>query len=154
MPMARIPADTGALYENKALTFWDQGATASLVSKAGAVLGCREVPLLSRIEDARVRGVTWRGQGLDGSWHIDIGPGAWLTFVQAGAQPLVFGRPARVTNPNAGTTLYTASRGERTISVALATEICRDPSGNTMPASIRIILDGTTYQGCGAPLSR
>ncbi len=154
MAMTRVASDTGTLYENKTLAFWDQGTNASLVSKAGAVMGCREVPLLSHIEDARVRGVTWRGHALDGSWHIDIGPGPWLAFVQAGAPAQVFGRSARVTNPNTGSTLYTANRGERTISVEVATQVCRDRSGNTLPGSVQISLEGAAYQGCGIPLSR
>ncbi len=152
--LTRVAADAGTLYENSTLAFWEKGTTASLLVRTGGVVSCHEIPLLSRIEDARVRGVNWRGHGLDGSWSIEVGPGPWLRFNRDGLQPDTFGRSARVINPNTGITLYTASNGHRTISVEVEPEKCRDQAGNTLPGAVSVSLDGKVHEGCGIPLSR
>ena len=152
--MTRVAADAGTLYENSTMAFWDKGATASLVVRTGGVVSCREIPLMSRIEDARIRGVSWRGHSVDSSWSIEIGPGPSLRFNRDGSPPDTFGAPARVINPNTGATLYTASKGNRTILVEVEPERCRDQAGNTLPGAVSVSLDGMVHEGCGIPLSR
>ena len=154
MPLARLPVASGARYENRAVVFIDKGSEALLQRKPGRPLSCREITLMSQIEDARIRGVTWRGHGVDGGWHIDIGPGPGLTLVRAGAAPLAFARPTSVTDPNTKTTVYTARQGSNTITVKLTDLMCRDKVGNTLPGSTDVVLDGVALEGCGVPLSR
>lgn len=154
MTLPRVASASGARYENQAVAFWDKGSEATLQRKPGRVHGCREILLMSQLEDARIRGVTWRGHGVDGDWHMDVGPGAGLTFVRAGVPALVFNRPTSVTDPNTRTSVYTARQGEHTITVKLTDLLCRDKAGNTLPGSADIVLDGATYEGCGVALSR
>ena len=152
--VAQVPAASGARYDNNAVMFWDVGHAAMLQRKPGPILTCREIPLMSQIEDARVRGVTWRGHDVGGNWHIDIGPGAGLTLVQAGKPPLVFARPTSVSDPNTNTTVYSARQGPDSVSVKVTDLQCRDRAGNTMPQSVDIVLNGADLDGCGLPLSR
>ena len=154
MPLLRVPAAPGARYENPAVVFHDKGSEALLQRKPGPALACREIALMSQLEDARIRGVTWRGHGVNGDWHIDIGPGPGLTLVRAGAAPLVFARPTSVSDPNTNTTVYTAKQANSTITVKLTDLMCRDKVGNTLPGSADVVLDGAALEGCGVSLSR
>ncbi len=154
MPLTRVPAASGVRYENGAALFHEKGNEAVLQRKPGPSLSCREITLMSQIEDARIRGVTWRGHGVDGDWHIDVGPGPGLTLVRAGAPPLVFARPTSVSDPNTNTTVYSAKQGNSTLSLKLTDLKCSDKAGNTLPGSADAVLDGTTLEGCGVALSR
>lgn len=154
MPLARVPAASGARYENRAVVFIDKGSEALLQRKPGQPLSCREITLMSQIEDARIRGVTYRGHGVNGDWHVDVGPGPGLTLVRAGAAPLVFARPTSVSDPNTNTTVYSARQGSSTLSLKLTDLKCQDKAGNTLPGSADAVLDGVALEGCGVPLSR
>jgi hypothetical protein len=154
MPLARVAAGSGARYENQAVVFIDKGSEALLQRKPGPSLSCREITLMSQIEDARIRGVTYRGHGIDGDWHLDVGPGPGLTLVRAGAVPLVFARPTSVSDPNTNTTVYSARQGNNALTLKLTDLMCRDKAGNTLPGSADIVLDGVALEGCGVPLSR
>ena len=154
MPMLRVPAASGARYESPAAVFHDKGSEALLQRKPGALHTCREITLMSQIEDARIRGVRFRGHGVDGDWHIDVGPGPGLTLVRAGAGPLVFARPTSVSDPNTRTTVFSARQGSHSLTVTLTDLKCRDKVGNTLPGSADIVLDGAALEGCGVPLSR
>ncbi len=154
MPLLRVPAATGVRYENPAVVFQDNTSQAFLQRKPGPPHTCREVALMSQIEDARIRGVTWRGHGVNSDWHIDVGPGPGLTLVRAGAAPLVFARPTSIADPNTNTTVYSARQGNNTITVKLTDLMCRDKVGNTLPGSADVVLDGVALEGCGVPLSR
>ncbi|MGE0331163.1 MAG: MliC family protein [Ramlibacter sp.] len=154
MPLARVAAASGVRYENQAVVFIDKGGEALLQRKPGQPLACREITLMSQIEDARIRGVTWRGHGVGGDWHIDVGPGPGLTLVRAGVAPLVFSRPTSVSDPNTNTTVYSARQGNSTLRLKLTDLQCRDKAGNTLPGSVDAELDGVTLEGCGVPLSR
>lgn len=154
MPLERVPAASGTRWENQAALFHDRGADAILQRKPGPELSCREIVLMSQIEDARIRGVAYRGHGVDGNWHIDVGPGVPLTLVRAGAAPMVFSRPTSVADPNTNTTLYSARQGDSNLTLKLTDVKCRDKAGNTLPGSADLVLDGVTLEGCGVPLSR
>lgn len=154
MPLQRVPAASGVRYENGAAMFHEKGSEAMLQRKPGPPLSCREITLMSQIEDARIRGVSWRGHGVDGDWHIDIGPGPGLTLVRAGAAPVVFARPTSVSDPNTNTTVYSARQGNNTLSLKLTDLKCSDKAGNTLPGSADAVLDGVTLEGCGVALSR
>jgi uncharacterized membrane protein/membrane-bound inhibitor of C-type lysozyme len=154
MPLLRVPSASGTRYENPAVVFEDKGGEAILQRKPGPPHTCREIALMSQIEDARIRGVTWRGHGVNSDWHIDVGPGPGLTLVRAGAAPLVFARPTSIADPNTNTTVYSAKQGSSTITVKLTDLMCRDKVGNTLPGSADVVLDGVALEGCGVPLSR
>jgi len=154
MPLVRLPAASGVRYENAAVAFVDKGSEALLQRKPGPPLSCREITLMSQLEDARIRGVTWRGHGVNGDWHLDVGPGPGLTLVRAGAAPLVFAQPTSISDPNTNTTVYSARQGSSTLTVKLTDLMCRDKAGNTLPGSADLVLDGVALEGCGVPLSR
>ncbi len=154
MRLAQVPAASGTRYENEAAVFWDKGSAATLQRKPGRQQACREIVLMSQIEDARIRGVTWRGHDVEGKWHINIGPGPGLTLVQAGKPPIVFARPTSVSDPNTNTTVYTARQGADAVSVKVTDLLCRDRAGNTLPNSVDIVLNGNDLEGCGLALTR
>lgn len=154
MPVLQVPSASGARYENPAVVFHDKGSEALLQRKPGPVHTCREIALMSQLEDARIRGVTWRGHGINGDWHLDVGPGPGLTLVRTGTAPLVFARPTSVTDPNTNTTVYSARQGNNALTLKLTDLMCRDKAGNTLPGSADIVLDGVALEGCGVPLSR
>ena len=54
MRLAQVPAASGTRYENEAAVFWDKGSAATLQRKPGRQQACREIVLMSQIEDARI----------------------------------------------------------------------------------------------------
>lgn len=151
-----VPAGSGTRFEDRSLLFWSRGSTAQMRRKPGRVVACREFRQASLLEDARVRGVTFRGQGGAPRWLLEVGPGAGLTFTPPGdTQSLVFPRLASISDAASGTTAYTASAGGHTIRIKLTTDTCTEgPGAPQYPGAVTLEFDGVAYAGCGVPLSR
>ena len=56
------------------MQFWTEGDSARFERLPGSTVDCREIRSLSLLEDARVRGVTFRGVGNEPGWRLEIGP--------------------------------------------------------------------------------
>lgn len=154
MPLKRTPSDNGQLYDGSAAAFWIRGSTADYISKTGSVLNCQEVPLMSRLQDARIRGVTWSGRAVDGSWTLDIGPDDRIVVTSHNGDRRVFRNAARVINPRMDTTVHTAREGAAQLSATVTVAKCRDAAGNAFPGKVSLVLEGKSHDGCGLPLSR
>lgn len=150
-----VVSASGVRHEDAALMFWTRGTDALLQRKPGPPIVCREVRALSIYEDARVRGITFRGQGQEPGWLVEVGPGDTVMLQEGADAPRqVFRRLASISDAPSGTTVYTGRTNGRSLSVKLTGQPCRDTqSGARYPGSIELQIDGVLRKGCGVPLT-
>lgn len=149
-----VRSASGARYEDDEMLFWARGADAQLRRKPGPAIACREFRQASVLEDARVRGITFRGQGNEPGWLIEVGPGNRVALLQGiPARRLVFPRLASISDEPSATTVYTGRAGDNSISVKLTEQPCVDSmSGARFPGTVELQIDGVLRKGCGIPL--
>ncbi|MFZ9151183.1 MAG: MliC family protein [Burkholderiales bacterium] len=89
LPQAR--AASGVRYQDAVMQFWTEGDSARFERQPGSTVDCREIRSLSLPEDARVRGVTFRGVGNEPGWRLEIGPAHRVLFEDGyGSMSVVF----------------------------------------------------------------
>jgi uncharacterized membrane protein len=152
--LPQTPAASGARYGNAAMIFWNKGYDATLERRPGSAVACREVRVQSLLEDARIRGVTFRGTGNEPGWLLEIGPGSRGMFEDHyGSTRMVFPDLKPQTDTANGATVYTGESGGRRLRVALLPQPCADTmSDEIFPASVNLEIDGVRRIGCGTPL--
>ncbi len=149
-----VATASGVRHEDAELLFWAKGTEAQMQRKPGPAIFCREFRSASVIEDARVRGISFRGQGNQPPWLVEVGPGNRVALLHgAPATSLVFPRLASITDDASATTVYTGKAGGNSVSVKVTEQPCIDNiSGTRYPGSIELRLDGVLSKGCGIPL--
>jgi len=156
--LPQVQAASGSRYEDRTLGFWNKGPTAELDVRPWRSYACTENRAASLLEDARVRGVTFRGQGVgpagQPAWTIEIGPGNVLVLSRDGGDRLVFTRLSAVVETGIGTAAYAGKTGSHSVSARVAELSCTDGGGNVLPGKFELQVDGVAYKGCGHPLSR
>ena len=152
--MPQTPAASGARYEIAAMTFWSKGYDATLERRPGSAVTCREVRAQSLLEDARIRGVTFRGRGNEPGWLLEIGPGNRGMFEDRyGSIRMFFADLKPQIDAASGATIYTGESNGRRLRVVLLPQSCADTmSDETFPASVSLEIDGARRSGCGTPL--
>jgi uncharacterized membrane protein len=150
--LPQVVAASGAKYSDGDFTFWTKGETAIFQRGTGPEVACREVRAKSLVEDARARGVLYRGRGNEPGWTLEVGPNDRLQFVTMfGEQKFEFAG-ATVANVD-GTTVYAAQAGEDAIKVSVKQEPCTDDMSGE-PFDYRMVVEhgGQTLRGCAVAL--
>jgi len=150
--LPQVVAADGAKYSDGDFTFWTKGDTATFQRGTGPEVACREVRAKSLVEDARARGVLYRGRGNEPGWTLEVGPDDRLQFVTMfGEQKFEFAG-ATVKNVD-GTTVYAAQAGDDAIKVSVKQEACKDDmSGEPFDHSMVVEHGGRTLRGCAVAL--
>ena len=150
--LPQVVAADGAKYSDGDFTFWTKGDTATFQRGTGPEVACREVRAKSLVEDARARGVLYRGRGNEPGWTLEVGPDDRLQFVTMfGEQKFEFAG-ATVKNVD-GTTVYAAQAGDDAIKVSVKQEACQDDmSGEPFDHSMVVEHGGRTLRGCAVAL--
>ncbi|HSO06072.1 MAG TPA: MliC family protein [Pelomicrobium sp.] len=148
-----VPAASGAKYSDGSITFWSKGNEA-LVEMGGRTLRCTENRPRSIREDAKLRGVTFRANGNEPGWFMELTRGGNIVLVtQFGERRYVFPTPEPVTDPVDRTTEYRTTSAGRTLVVLLEARECRDTmSGERFPTTVTVHLNREVLRGCGTPL--
>jgi uncharacterized membrane protein len=145
------PVSGGWVGEDVRLTRIDTGLRLQYADEPprSCVLNAAE----TRRQDARLRGVDVRAQGRDPvGWQLEIGPRA-AVFATAEGLRARFPMTDSEVDPATGATAYRFSDDGHQLRVQIASEPCTDPStGEPFGASVRVVFDGRTYQGCGEAL--
>jgi membrane-bound inhibitor of C-type lysozyme len=152
--LPQVRAASGARYQDSVMQFWNKGDRATLECEPGPPVDCREIRSLSLLEDARVRGVTFRGVGNEPGWLLEIGPDHRLMFEDGyGSRRVVFhSLPPRNDSPP-GITIHENTSSAQRLKVTLRRENCADTmSDETYPHTVDIEMDGVKRRGCGRPL--
>lgn len=152
--LPRMPAASGARYAGAGISFWSKGSSATLERSPAAAIACNEIRTQSLPEDARVRGLGFRGTGNEPGWLLEIGPGNSALFEDRyGSVRLTFADLQQHGATTAGTTVYSGESGRHRLRVVLKRQTCADSmSGDVFPAMVEVEIDGERRSGCGTPL--
>ena len=154
----RLPqqvAASGVRYADDTLQWWEKGSHAMLQRQPGAaVVNCSENRPQSLMEDARARGITFRGLGNEPGWLLEIGPAQRVRLdYRYGEINLVFDALPPRTDAATGQVVHEGRlRGHR-VRFTIERQPCRDDmSGEAFPATVRLEVDGRATLGCGQSL--
>lgn len=137
----------------------------ALLAAAGLLFSCRpqpraepapaETPETSERwqavwEDARRRGVDFRGLGQEPGWYVEVKEGEEVLLVaDYGERRVMTGPPTREAG-GGGRVTYRARADGQALAVLVEPVPCSDAmSGIPFPATVTVTLDGREYRGCG-----
>ena len=102
------------------------------------------------LQDARARGVDFRGVGQEPGWVVEVKEGEQITAnLDYGATSLHLPTPAAETAPD-GAQIYDASTDTDHLLLTIRRKICVDPmSGESHQATVQLQVNEKSYQGCG-----
>jgi len=150
--LAREDAASGAKYSNRGVTFWSEGAEASLWLD-GRRIQCNENSKQSQLVGAKTAGALVLASGNEPGWTLEVHSErlVWTTDLGKRRVELAVGPPD--TEPASGATVYRAELDGAPFVATLKDEPCRDDmSGETFSISVVIEHAGKTLRGCGTRL--
>jgi membrane-bound inhibitor of C-type lysozyme len=142
---------SGARFEDAEWLFWNRGAQAMLQRKPSPPVYCTEVRALSLIEDARARGITFRGQGNEPGWLLEIGPGDRVLLVESfGTRRSTWANLPAAPGPVTGSSRRVAESDGRRYTITVLPDDCVDDmSGDRFTSTVMLEIDGRRLRGCG-----
>lgn len=130
--------------------FWTKGDTATLTLD-GQRHDCRVTEEVSAWDEARARGVVFRGLGTEPFWSLEVegGPAPQMRLdLDMGERKLVVAQPSAL--PGAGGYRGNADDGSA-VDLRISRDTCSDGmSDQHYPASIALKVGDQDYRGCGA----
>jgi putative lipoprotein len=150
--LPQVLAASGVRYSDGDFTFWTKGDTATFQRGTGPEVACREVRAKSLVEDARARGVLYRGIGNEPGWTVEVGPNDRLQLVTDYGEKRLEFAGATVANDD-GTMVYAARAGDDAIKVSVKQEACVDDmAGTNFDHRMVVEYGGKTLRGCAVAL--
>ena len=152
--LPHVPSASGAKYADESIEFWTKGGAATYEHKPAPPINCRDARARSLTEDARARGVAWRGRGNEPGWTVEIGPGDALVLQTGyGDVQHAFSGVQASGDAQPGGRVYTAKSADDAIRVTVTREPCTDDmSGQAFDFSFHVETGGKKLQGCGEQL--
>jgi putative lipoprotein len=152
--LPQVRAASGARYEDAMMQFWNKGDGATFQRKPSNTTDCREIRAQSLLEDARVRGVTFRGTGNEPGWLLEIGPEHRVMFEDGyGSVRVVFQSLSPRTDAQPGITVHENTSSAYRMKVTLRRQICADTmSDEVFPYTVEVEIEGAKRRGCGQSL--
>lgn len=151
--LAHQPAASGAKYSNGSTTFWTKGPVGFLEQPGDPMLRCEENRMQSLREEARLRGVAFRGLGNEPGWVLEIGPDRIVFDYDYGEGHAEFPLAAPIDAPDSNKITYAAERAGQRIQIDITRRRCVDSMrGDSFPSRVRVQLDDRTFGGCGETL--
>lgn len=145
-------AASGARYGDGEVTFRSQGREATL-EIGDARVTCTENRPASVVESARREGVEVWATGNEPGWNLEIFPDRIVFVTGYGAEKVETPPVEAEIDAEAARTVYRAETDLHTLTVVLRDADCVDSmSGEELPLTVSVELDGTTYLGCGRRL--
>jgi uncharacterized membrane protein len=152
--LPRVVAASGAHYAAGNVSVWNKGREATL-DLDGRMSRCVENRPRSIVEDARARGVEFRGTGNEPGWVLEILADRMLFIDAYGARRVATPRPARQGGAASGDEVYVAVTEAHRLAVRIRPGSCIDSmSGARHGSGVEVELDGASYRGCGDVLDR
>ncbi|MEZ5504392.1 MAG: MliC family protein [Halioglobus sp.] len=150
--LPRVPGASGTLYEEGDVAFWSKGDETILTVAGESFQNCHPDPARAPWEDARLRGVDFRGAGDSPAWYLEIQGERQLLFVAGeGMQRVLLTDP--VAQAVGAGRIYQGMAGGHALRVEIVDERCTGvPGADTFPSRVVVTLDGVGYRGCGERL--
>ena len=154
LKLQKEEAASGARYGNGSVTFWSKAGEALLDRTDQPRLQCVNDRAQAIWEDAKLRGVDFRGRGNEPGWHIEISKSYGIVFVtNYGADRYHFETFQSVSDETSRKTTFITSDAERELRVTLEGRRCSDSmSGETFATAVTVTFDGKQLNGCGKAL--
>jgi uncharacterized membrane protein len=147
----RVEAASGARYEGEGVEVWTLEREAMLRVDGDDHSPCALDSQASIWEDARLRGVSFRGVGNEPGWLVEIrGDGSAKLLLDYGERELTI--PAMDVDSSAADsrTIYRAVTDSHEVEVTIETEWCPDSmSDETFDHTVALTVDDRSYRGCG-----
>lgn len=152
--LPQIRAASGARYQDATMQFWTKGDSATFERQSATTLECREIRSQSLLEDARVRGIAFRGTGNEPGWLLEIGPHNRLMFEDGyGSMRVVFQSLPPRSDSTPEVTVHENTSSAQRLKVTLRRQNCADTmSDETFPYAVEVEIDGVKRRGCGRSL--
>ncbi len=121
----------------------------AMTADSGAQLVFRRQESAS-LQDARARGVDFRGIGQEPGWVVEVTEGGKITAVlDYGAKTLELPAPPPATAED-GAVVYDASTDIDHLILHIRQKICIDAmSGESHPSTVELVVNDKPYKGCG-----
>lgn len=144
---------SGTRYADAVAVFWTKGSSATLERQGTPAVKCDERRSESLVEDARARGVNFRGLGNEPGWVLEIGPAGRISWTTNYGE-LRYDFEQSQSTTAAGTATFTAQQGTNAIKASVKAERCVDAGEIEFTHSATVEFEGQTYRGCGLELNR
>jgi heat shock protein HslJ len=104
----------------------------------------------ANLQDARARGVDFRGVGQEPGWVVELKEGERISAVlDYGATSLELPTPTAERAAD-GTVTYDASTDTDRLLLSIRRKVCIDPmSGQSHPSTVELVVNDKPYRGCG-----
>jgi uncharacterized membrane protein len=150
--LPRVVTASGVRYAAGNVSVWNKGREATLELE-GRVSRCVENRPRSIVEDARARGVQFRGTGNEPGWVLELFADRMIFIGAYGARRVATPRPARQSGAASGDEVYTAVTDGHRLTVRIRPGPCVDTmSGARHGSGVDVELDGASHRGCGDAL--
>ncbi len=148
--LTQQPSASGARYTDSSLTFFAKGGEATLEASGAPAVRCHEQRAQSLAEDARMRGVLYRGLGNEPGWTLEVGPGRTLVWVTGYGEERHEYANALASGDAQSGFVYTATDAAGEIKVTVRQSACKDDmSGESFDLQVTVTNGGRDYRGCG-----
>lgn len=148
-----VPSASGAKYQREGVMFWTRGSEQALLEHGGEVYRCSVDAARSVWEDAKLRGVDFRGVGNEPGWMLEIQPERLVFVYDYGTRRVEVPRPDPTTDADASRTVYATEAEAWPFTIALSGGECRDVmSGEVFETTVQVVWGPRTFDGCGRSL--
>jgi membrane-bound inhibitor of C-type lysozyme/uncharacterized membrane protein len=147
-------AASGTKFSDQGNLFWEKTPEAMVALGGKLQETCKSDPDRAAWVDAWRRGVSFRGQGTDPAWWVDILDGDHITLGLDDGTYLVHG-PAEQPTLEKGSRVYHSDSDEGKLTVTIAPLKCKiDNEPGEYPSTVTVTLRDTSYEGCGEAAER
>lgn len=152
--LPQAPAASGTKYSDKGNMFWEKTPEAMVILDGKPQEMCRSNSERASWVDAWRRGVSFRAQGTDPAWWVDILDGDHITLGLEDGDNIVHA-PADPPKPENGSRVYQSDSDSGKLTVTITPGACRiGNSATEYPDMVTVKLRDATYSGCGTPADR
>jgi uncharacterized membrane protein len=150
----RVSAASGARYTGGGIGFEERGEAATFDPARGAAVDCERRPeTAAPWAAAAARGASFRAAGQEPGWHATVAHGRIEATLDYGAR--IVTAPVVRSETGTGATRWRGTARPGDLRLRARDVPCRDSmSGRAYPATVLLMIDGETYEGCGRWLER
>jgi membrane-bound inhibitor of C-type lysozyme len=151
--LSQVRAASGARYADSTVSFWNRGAEARLERNSSSVI-CTENRRASLVEDAKLRGMDFRGTGNEPPWVLEMGPDGITVYTGYESLPHAFPPVDPIDDEMTGGSRWdTRDADGRVLTVTISPGPCVDSMADLeFESTVRLDLDGLMLNGCGQAL--
>jgi membrane-bound inhibitor of C-type lysozyme/uncharacterized membrane protein len=151
--LAAVSSASGARFAGEDVGFWSKDDEARLEIEGQEPRRCTLDPKKTILEDAKLRGVDYRGQGNEPGWVLEIGPEQFVFEYEYGESKAEFPLSEPSVDAEARRTIYESSSDGRSIRITIEGKTCKDTMADeSYETTLTVGLGEREFRGCGQAL--